>query len=77
MPEVSEAVSRGEFHVWTVERVEDAIELLTGLPAGAPDAAGDYPEDSLYGRVARQLAAFDEGLAERRLAPETPGPEAT
>ena len=65
MPEVSEAVAEGAFHIWTAERVEDAIELLTGLKPGLPDEAGDYPGDSLYGRVAAQLEVFDQGLSNR------------
>ncbi len=35
-------------------------------PAGAPDAAGDYPRDTIFGRAAARLAAFDRILAERR-----------
>lgn len=56
-PEVVDAVAAGRFHVWTVERVEDAIELLTGIPAGARDSQGNYPVGTLYHRV---TVALDE-----------------
>lgn len=49
---VREACSAGRFHVWAVETVDEAIEILTGLPAGLPDAQGNLPEGSVNYRVA-------------------------
>jgi ATP-dependent Lon protease len=49
------ACEAGRFAVYAVERVEEALELFTGLPAGALDAAGEYPEGSLLA-IARQKA---------------------
>ena len=63
--EVRDAIAAGQFHIYTVERVEDAIELLTGVPAGVLDATGEYPPDSVYGRVVTTLERFDRTLAER------------
>ena len=31
------------------------MELLTGLPAGNPDAEGHYPENTVNGRVQARL----------------------
>ena len=44
---------------------DEAIELFTGVPAGVPDAKGDYPPDTVYGRIAAQLVAFDRALDAR------------
>jgi predicted ATP-dependent protease len=63
--EVAEAVAKGMFRVWTVETIEDAIALFTGLEAGAPDAAGAYPPGTLLGRVKATLEEFDRRLASR------------
>ncbi len=41
------------------------ITWVTGLSPGVADADGGYPPDSLYGRVATRLAAFDRILTER------------
>jgi predicted ATP-dependent protease len=65
--EVAESIAAGRFHVWSVTTVQEAAELLIGRPAGAADAAGDYPPDSIFGRVARRLAEFDRLLADREL----------
>jgi lon-related putative ATP-dependent protease len=56
--DVVSAVREGRFHVWAVRTVDEEIELLTGVAAGTPDAAGVYPADSVNGRVAARLAEF-------------------
>lgn len=58
--DVIEAVAQGRFHVHAVETVDQGIELLTGLAAGAADDEGNYPEESINGKVARQLLKFAE-----------------
>ena len=62
--DVVEAVREGRFHVFPMDTVDQALELLSGVPAGAADADGTYPEASFNGRVARELTA----MAERRRA---------
>jgi predicted ATP-dependent protease len=59
------SVKAGEFHVWSAATVADAIELLTGRPAGEADADGNYPADSVFGLAMRQLEEFDRSLTER------------
>jgi len=57
-PRVVEAVARGRFHIHTAERVSAGIELLTGVAAGEPNAAGHYPPDSVLGHAQDTLLAF-------------------
>ncbi len=57
-PEVVAAVARGQFRVWAVESVDDAIEALTGTPPGERDAEGRFPEGSFNARVEARLAAL-------------------
>jgi predicted ATP-dependent protease len=52
---VIDAVAAGAFHIHAVAHVDHAIELLTGIPAGEPDAMGGYPAGTINGRVARRL----------------------
>ena len=47
------AVSRGLRR--NAAHVRQALEILTGMPAGEPDAKGEYPEETLLG-VARKKA---------------------
>lgn len=61
--EVAQAVAEGRFHVWAVDSVDQGIEILTGVPAGAPGSDGRYPADSVNGLVDRRL----EDMAARQV----------
>ena len=63
-PDVVAAVADGRFHIYPITHVDEGIELLTGIPAGSPDAAGCYPPESVNGRV---VACLDK-LAEKQRA---------
>jgi len=54
--DVVEAAEARKFNIYAVENVDQAIAILTGLPAGEPDANGDYPEGSVNRGVAARLA---------------------
>jgi lon-related putative ATP-dependent protease len=53
--EVIEAVEAGKFHIYSVETIEEGIELLTGVPAGKRQADGTFPEDTIFGLVDKRL----------------------
>ena len=59
--EVVEAVQAGRFAVWAVAGTDEAVELLTGLPAGQPAADGSMPAGTVNARAVdglRKLAAL-------------------
>ena len=56
--DVVEAAEQGQFHVYPVAAIDQGIELLTGIAAGAVDADGVFPADSINGRVQARLQAF-------------------
>jgi predicted ATP-dependent protease len=58
--DVLDAIAAGQFHLYAVEAVDQAIEILTGMAAGEPDAQGEYPPDTVNGRVQERLRAFAE-----------------
>lgn len=53
--DVLAAVRAKRFSIYAVARVEEAIELLLGLPAGNLNKAGEFPENSVFGKVAERL----------------------
>jgi len=59
-PDVVEACAAGRFRVHAVSTVNEALALLTGLPAGDRDAAGAFPEGSVNRRAEARLIAFSE-----------------
>ena len=66
--DVVDAVREGLFQIHAIRTIDRCTELLTGLSAGTPDAAGDYPPESLHGRVNARLKTFAE--QRQRLSPE-------
>ncbi len=57
---VIDAVKEGQFHVFAVEHVDDALEILTGLPAGEMQPDGSYPQGTLNRLVDDKLVELME-----------------
>lgn len=62
--EVVEACENAQFGVYAIGHVDDGLALLTGLRAGHRDAQGQFPADTLNGRVERRLIEFARGRRE-------------
>jgi len=60
------AVAAGQFHVYSVTTVEQAVALFTGQPVDARDAGETWTAESVYGRVAAQLRSFNRLLGPAR-----------
>ncbi|MBI5889789.1 MAG: AAA family ATPase [Nitrosomonadales bacterium] len=58
--DVVAAAEAGRFHIYAVESVDQAIALLTGLPAGEANAKGLYPAGSINRKVAERLHELTE-----------------
>jgi hypothetical protein len=69
--DVAGAIATERFHLFAVDRVSEGIEILTGIAAGARDANGRFPAESIFGRVERRLIE----IAERMRRAETPAGE--
>jgi len=60
--EVVEAVREGKFHIYVVSTVDQAMEILTGLPAGEKKADGTFEEGTLNYLVDEKLSKTIELL---------------
>lgn len=58
--DVVEAAEAGRFHVYAVETVDQAVELLMGIPAGKRDAKGNFAKGSINYLVEKQLIEWDK-----------------
>ena len=58
--EVVEAVKNGMFHIYPITHINEGIELLMQYPAGEKNEMGEFPEDSVHGKVYRKLKEFHE-----------------
>ena len=56
--DVVEAAQEGKFRIFSVDTIDQGIEILTGVPAGERGDDGEYPEGSINRLVEEQLAEF-------------------
>jgi len=66
--DIIEAVKEEQFHIYSVESIDEGMELLSGLKMGKPDENGNYPEGTINHKITTQLRKF----AESRQAFATP-----
>ncbi len=53
--DVIEAVGKGKFHIYPIERVEEGIEILTGVKSGKRLPNGGYPEGTVFDLVEKKI----------------------
>ncbi|MFV0576670.1 MAG: Lon protease family protein [Vibrio sp.] len=46
--DIVEAVKKGEFHIWAIEHVTQALEIFTGIEAGVIQENSEYPTGSVF-----------------------------
>jgi predicted ATP-dependent protease len=61
--EVINACKRGQFSVYCLDMVDDALEILTGLKAGTLSKRGTYPKNSVNFKAVQRLKAIAEIVA--------------
>lgn len=54
--DVVQAAREGRFHIYAVETVDEAVTLLTGVPAGQRGDDGQYPDETVNAMVSARLA---------------------
>jgi predicted ATP-dependent protease len=60
--EVVAAVAAGTFSIWSVESIEQGIEILTGMKAGTRGKNGAFPKGTLFHLVDERLRRMEELL---------------
>lgn len=63
--DVVAACEAGRFHVYAVETIQQALELLTGRAAGTRDAEGHYPEHTLLRLATERAYAYWQMVSRR------------
>ena len=52
--DVIDAVKEGKFHIWPISRVEEGIEILTGIKAGK-HTGKNYEANTMFGLVEKEI----------------------
>ncbi|HKI12829.1 MAG TPA: AAA family ATPase [Candidatus Acidoferrum sp.] len=62
--DVLEAVKGGKFHIWPIGRVEQGVELLTGIRAGQRNGGGGFEKGTVFARVDERLREMAKTMKE-------------
>jgi len=61
---VLEAVAAGKFHIWPVAKVEEGIEILTGMSAGCCNGDGTFQASTVFAKVNERLSKMAQMMKE-------------
>ena len=64
--EVVDAVGEGKFVIYPIDRVEEGLEILTGMKAGAMLDDGTYPEGTVNFLVMKRLVEIAEAMEKKK-----------
>jgi len=62
--DILEAVAAGKFHIWPVAKVEQGIELLTGMAAGKKNGEGKFEPGTVLALIDERLSDMAKTLKE-------------
>jgi predicted ATP-dependent protease len=70
--DVVKSVAEDKFHVYQVSSVDEALELLTGVPSGERGKDGSYPDGTVHNLIDKKLSEMAETMRHAGDRHETP-----
>ncbi|MEW6067383.1 MAG: ATP-binding protein [Nitrospirota bacterium] len=64
--DVVEAVKEGKFSIYPIQRVEEGLEIITGMQAGKLRDDGTYPEGTVNYLVLKRIMEISEAVKEKK-----------
>jgi lon-related putative ATP-dependent protease len=64
--EVVDAVRDGKFFIYPIDKVEEGLEIFTGMPAGEAREDGTYPEGTVNYLVAKRLEEISAAVKDKK-----------
>jgi predicted ATP-dependent protease len=64
--EIVDAVKEGKFTIYAIERVEEGLEILTGMTVGDMAEDGSYPDNTLNDLVVKRLTELSDVLDKKK-----------
>ncbi len=63
---IVQAVANGEFHVYAVDTIYDALAILTNIPVHEKNKKGEYKKHTLFGKIVERLLQWqDDGKEDK------------
>ena len=63
--EIIDSVKQKQFHVFTVNNIDEGIEILTGIQVGKINDDGTFEKDSINYRADQKIKMFSEKFREK------------
>lgn len=54
------AVKQGQFHLYAINHINDALHLLTGISVNDKRKSGKFKNKTLFGKIAKRLASWQD-----------------
>jgi predicted ATP-dependent protease len=70
--EVVDALRDGLFTIFSIDRMEEGLEILTGMSAGVLGPDGMYPENTINNLVMKRLTEISKALEAKKEKEEEP-----
>jgi predicted ATP-dependent protease len=64
--DVVEAVQEGKFSIYPIRKVDEGLEILTGMQAGELKEDGTYPEGTVNYLVVKRFAEISEAFEKKK-----------
>jgi predicted ATP-dependent protease len=61
-----DAMKKGKFTIYPIDRVEEGLEILTGMPAGTLKEDGTYLEGTINYLIVKRLTEISEAVREKK-----------
>jgi predicted ATP-dependent protease len=68
--EIIAAVAAGQFHIYGVSSIHEALALLSDMPVSILTKKGNYSKRSLFGKIIRRLRSWEESDEEEDVGDE-------
>lgn len=57
--EVRDAVEKGQFHIYAISHIDDALGLFADMPVGTENDKGEFPEGSINYKILKELEKME------------------
>lgn len=64
--EILDAVGEGKFSIYSIETMEEGLEILTGMTAGAMNEDGTFPENTVNNLVMKRLTEISQAMEAKK-----------
>lgn len=56
--DIVQAVTDGQFHIYAIDHITDALALLSGIPIDDKNKHGEYKRNTLFGKIVKRLESW-------------------